>query len=125
MVLLTIKAKPVVEPLNYAVHDEGKNPGGVITISSPRCLYSEIRGWLGAGGRVRECRGSGAVICFPGAIYSEALGWGAGVFALLAFRLCNSLTMQRKKGGINEVKKLRNNFDHILFLHIRAKPEPP
>ena len=48
------------------------------------------------------------VLFFPGAIYSEAFGWGAGVFALLAFRLCNSQGMQRKKGGVYELEKLRS-----------------
>jgi hypothetical protein len=47
------KDKPVVEPQNYAVHDEGEMPGWVITISSPRCLYSDLWGWLGWCGNVR------------------------------------------------------------------------
>jgi len=47
--MLAIKAKPSVPPPNRAVHDGGEKLGGVITISSPRCLYSEVRGWLGAG----------------------------------------------------------------------------
>ncbi len=69
--MLRIKAKPVVEPPNCAVHDEGETLGGVMTISSPRCLYSEVRGWLGAGGRVRECRSSW--VGLSGEIYTARL----------------------------------------------------
>jgi hypothetical protein len=80
--MLTIKAKPVVEPLNYAVHDEGEKPGGVITISSPRCFYSEVfngGGWGRVGGCGDVCVAVLGVASW-GAIYSQALGRGAGVF---------------------------------------------
>jgi HK97 family phage portal protein len=50
-----LKTEQTLRPPTYAVHDAGGKPGGVITISSPRCLYCEVRWWLGAGGRVREC----------------------------------------------------------------------
>ena len=49
MAILTIKTKPSIPPPNCAVHDEGEMPGGVITISSPRCFYGKVRGWAGAG----------------------------------------------------------------------------
>jgi len=82
MVMLTIKTKPFVPPPNYAVHDEGEMLGGVITRSSPRCLYSEVFygggwGWVGGCGNVVT-----GVMCFAfrGAIYSQAFGRGAGVF---------------------------------------------
>ena len=65
--MLTIKAKPVVEPPNYAVHDEGEKLGGVITRSSPRCLYSEVRGRVGGCGDVCV---AGLGVASWGAIYS-------------------------------------------------------
>ena len=69
--MLTIKAKPSVPPLNCAVHDEGEMLGGVITISSPRCLYSDVRGWVGGCGNVGV---AGLGWAFRGAIYSQAFG---------------------------------------------------
>ncbi len=57
MDIQAIKAKPSVPPPNCSVHDEGEKPGGVITISSPRYLYSEVRGWLGAGAGMSGQRG--------------------------------------------------------------------
>ena len=71
MAMLAIKAKPVVEPPNCAVHDEGEKPGGVITISSLRCLYCQVRGWLGGCGNVGV---AGLGWAFRGAIYSQAFG---------------------------------------------------
>jgi len=70
--MLTIKAKPVVEPPNYAVHDEGEKLGGLITISSPRCFYSEVfngGGWGRVGGCGDVCV-AGICFAFLGAIYS-------------------------------------------------------
>jgi len=82
MAMLAIKAKPVVEPPNCAVHDEGEKPGGVITISSLRCLYCQVRGWLGVGGRVRECRAAGLCGTFGElAIHSQAFGRGCPFYA--------------------------------------------
>ena len=72
MAILTIKTKPSVPSPNYAVHDEGEKPGGVITISSPRCLYSEVSnggGWGRVGGCGDVCV-VGLGVASWGAIYS-------------------------------------------------------
>jgi hypothetical protein len=81
------KDKPVVEPPNYAVHGEGEMLGGVITIRSPRCLYSEVfngGGW----GRVGGCGDVGVgVVCFTfGKLYTVRLSGGVpGFFVRLLF----------------------------------------
>jgi hypothetical protein len=70
--MLTIKAKPVVEPPNYAVHEEGETLGGVITIGSPRCLYSGVfngGGW-GRVGRYGDVEAARLGVSYWGAIYS-------------------------------------------------------
>ena len=107
MAMLTIKAKPSVPPPNYAVHDEGEKPGGVITISSPRCLHSEVRGWLGAGGRVRRCWCRGDALCFP-VCYIQP-GFRVGCWGFLC-RYCLLLFIARKGGAIKHGVLLCDNY---------------
>jgi hypothetical protein len=42
---------------------------------------------------------------------------GAGVFAPLALKICNSRCMRRKKGGIYILGKMRNGTEQI-FLYL-------
>ena len=94
--MLIIKAKPSVPPPNCAVHDEGEKPGGVIGRDSPRCFYSEIRGGWGRVGGGRNAVAAGVYFALRGAIYSQAFGWGAGVFCAAAV----SIFYSRKMAGL-------------------------
>jgi len=97
--MLTIKAKPVVEPPNCAVHDEGEMLGGLITRSSPRCLYSGV--FYGGGwGQVGGCGDVGAgVMCFTfGKLYTARLSGGvSGFFVPLLFGFIYSQIVRYKK----------------------------
>ena len=91
MAMLTIKAKPSVPPPNYAVHDEGEKPGGVIGRDSPRCFYSEVRGWLGAGAGMLWQRESALLY---GELYTARLSGGVpGFFVPLLFEFIYSQKM--------------------------------
>jgi hypothetical protein len=91
--------------------------GGVIKQRSPRCLYSEVRGWLGAG--------AGMLVQGLCALLSESYiqqGFRAGCRGFLC-RYCLDLSIAGKcgikKGGDNDLKKLLSNFD---LIKIRALP---
>jgi len=110
MAMLTIKAKSSVPPPNCAVHDEGEKLGGVITISSPRWLYSEVRGWLGAVGRVPECCGSGSVLCFTGSYIQP--GFRVGCRGFLC-RCCLDFLLAKNGGAIKHGVLLCDYFSTL------------
>ena len=81
MAILIKKTKPSVPPPNYAVYNEDEKPGRVITISSPRCLYSGV--FYGGGwGRVGGCGddGAGEMRFTFGKLYTARLSGGVPGF---------------------------------------------
>jgi len=83
--------------------------GGVIGRCSPRYFHSEVRGWLGAGGRVRESMSSGVVPCFPGSNIRP--GFRAGCRGFLC-RYCLDFFIAGKWRGYKAVLYL------LIIFHI-------